>query len=97
MGERMPKRESSAPMDEMPAETVIQVVPVGPVVHEEPATLDAAFMLLCRAMMANLEEDVPSLMHVEEIMGWYVNGNHAIAWTHAVDTLGRVVGVSFSH
>jgi hypothetical protein len=67
-------------------------VPVAPVRHQE-ASLDAAFMLLCQAMVAELEDDLPGSIHAEEIMGWYTNGNTDIAWQHAVMLLETTIGV----
>ena len=71
--------ESSSIEAEMPAET-------------EP-TLDAAFVLLCQAMIARLEEDLPAQLHAEEIMGWHANGNVGVAWAHAILLLEQVIGV----
>ena len=55
--------------------------------------LDEAFMLLCRGMIERLEDDVPAQLHVEEIQGWYSNGNVAVAWAHAILVLEQVLGV----
>ena len=95
-GERMAKHDENptTDLDATPATITLQVVPVTPV-SRTVATLDAAFMLLCEAMVVALDanDDLPGVMHAEEIMGWYQNGNTAIAWQHAVLLLETAIGV----
>lgn len=61
-----------------------------------PPTLDEAFHTLCQALYPLLDEDLPRQMRSEEIRGWYQDGNHAIAWTHAMMLLESVLGVRLS-
>lgn len=56
-------------------------------------TLDDAFMTLCMAMEPRLDENMPALMHCQEIQGWFQNGNYQIAWQHAIQLLEGVLGV----
>ena len=70
----------------------VTVVPVGPITSTTDATLDSAFMMLCDALKTHLDDDLPAQLHCDEIQGWYANGNHGIAWAHAVQILERVVG-----
>ena len=67
---------------------------VGPLraVNETP-TLAEAFTMLCQALSAQLEDDLPAQLHCDEIQGWHANGNEGVAWQHAVQMLERVVGV----
>jgi len=44
-------------------------------------------------MIEQLEDDLPSQLHVEEILGWHANGNVGIAWAHAILILEQVIGV----
>ena len=84
-----PVEESSSMETEMPAaESGAEAVPAAPT-----TTLDEAFMLLCRGMIEKLEDDVPAQLHVEEMQGWYTNGNVAVAWAHAILVLEQVLGV----
>jgi len=81
--------ESSSIEAEMPVETAAE-----PETQVEPEpTLDAAFVLLCQAMIVRLEDDLPAQLHAEEIMGWHANGNTGVAWAHAVLLLEQVIGV----
>lgn len=59
----------------------------------ESPTLDTAFTVLCAALLAHeaLQENLPAYSHVEEILGWYANGNHGIAWQHAIQILEGVI------
>ncbi|HEY5867085.1 MAG TPA: hypothetical protein VI542_16305 [Candidatus Tectomicrobia bacterium] len=70
----------------------VDVVPVGPITSTAAATLDGAFTLLCEALKARLEDDLPAQLHCDEIQGFYANGNHTIAWGHAILHLEQVLG-----
>lgn len=91
----MPRTRSddSEVPEETPQDVVLQIVPVGPAAPAQVPTLDEAFVALCQAMSARLEENVPAQMHVEEIMGWHADGNHAVAWAHAILVLEQVLNV----
>ena len=81
--------ESSRMETEIPVIESVVDVPGAP----PTTTLDEAFMLLCRGMIEQLEDDVPAQLHVEEMQGWYTNGNVAVAWAHAILVLEQVLGV----
>lgn len=59
-----------------------------------PPTMDEAFHTLCRAMAVRLDENEPARLHCDDIRGWYANGNHVVAWTHAVQLLEGVLGAT---
>lgn len=73
--------------DERPPEPVVAVAPT-------PPTLGDAFRILCEAMAAHLDDDVPAQMHCDEMQSWYQNGpaNYPTAWRHAILMLEGIVG-----
>ena len=75
-------------------ETVPPAFATGPVSAQEPPTLGDAFRVLCEAMIPHLEDNVPAQLKCEEIQIWHANGNHAVAWTHAILLLEGILGVS---
>ncbi len=88
-----PIDESSMRVTETPVEAGPAEVATDGLEPMEPPTLGGAFFMLCEAMLPLLEDDLPEQLHVEQIMGFYANGNHAVAWTHAVLILEKVIGV----
>lgn len=73
--------------------TTLNVVPLA--LHPTPpATLHAAFSVLCKALEGELQatEQCETLGHVLDIQGWHANGNVVIAWQHAVRILAEVLG-----
>ena len=79
--------------------TLASSVPVsGPVSVTEsepvsvPPTLGMAFVALCEAMSPSFQEAIPDLLRCREIQGWYVNGNHIVAWSEAIRLLEQVLG-----
>ena len=63
--------------------------------HEAPTMADA-FRILCEAMAAQLEENLPAQMHCDTMQVWYQNGpaNYVTCWRHAVLVLEGIVGAS---
>ena len=85
--------DASAIPEGMIETPVVEVSPVASAPREESApTLDDAFHTLCRALYPLLEDDMPAQMHSNEIRAIYTDGNHGIAWTHAVMLLEQVLG-----
>ena|SRR3990167_3534094 len=82
-----PDEREDEGMPAVPPEPVVAVMPV-------PPTLGDAFRILCEAMAAHLEDDVPAQMHCDEIQSWYQNGpaNYRTCWTHAILMLEGIVG-----
>lgn len=77
-------------------------MPVAPVQGEAalelaPPTLEDAFRILCEAMMPHLEDNVPAYSHCLEIQRWHADGNHAIAFRHAIHLLEGILGVDLTH
>jgi hypothetical protein len=59
-------------------------------------TLDDAFFVLCRALLAQLDDNMPERLHVQQVMGFYVDGNTTVWWAHAIAVLEGVVGTSLT-
>ena len=63
--------------------------------HEAPTMADA-FRVLCEAMAAPLDENLPAQLHCDTMQAWYQNGpaNYVTCWRHAVLLLEGIVGAS---
>lgn len=59
--------------------------------HSAPS-LDEAFHTLCRALYPLLADDMPAQMHSNDIRAIYADGNHFVAWRHAILLLEQVLG-----
>lgn len=83
----MPKvsDQMCVPSEEDPQE------PMAPMATVEAPTLDDAFVVLARALLPLLEENMPMYTYVEECLGVYANGNHTIAWTRVIAILEGVL------
>ena len=70
---------------------------LAPVLAEREApTMADAFRILCEAMAAQLDDDLPAQMHCDTMQAWYQNGpaNYVTCWRHAVLMLEGIVGAS---
>lgn len=89
-------KQNSDSTIETPDENTLVVPPEleAPVVVPEPPTLDDAFTVLCQAMVARLDDNLPAQVHAQEVQAWFANGpaNHRAAWQHAVWLLEQVLG-----
>ena len=65
------------------------------VTHSAP-TMSDAFRILCEAMAAQLDDNLPAQMHCDTMQAWYQNGpaNYVTCWRHAVLLLEGIVGAS---
>lgn len=56
-------------------------------------TLDLAFSTLCQALLGHptVQDNMASYSHLEDLLGWYANGNHGVAWQHAIQILEGVI------
>lgn len=57
-----------------------------------PPTLDDAFATLAGALLPLLEEDIPTRLHLQEVMGWHADGNQIVSWQHLAHLLEGVLG-----
>ena len=89
-GGRMPRQ----PTQELQtAEDIsVNIVPVGSVKNNTPPTLENVFYMLCQALVEACKDNLGMSLHAEEIQGWYMDGNHTVAWAHAVMLLEQTLG-----
>lgn len=80
-----------------PVTMMIQPDPPAPPATVMPPTMAMAFMTLCQAMEPCFEDQIPEQVRCQEIMGWYDNGNHLVAWKEAVRMLEQVIGAGLGH
>ena len=75
-------------------EDAVAIVPV--VAEQSAPTMSDAFHILCEAMAAQLDDNLPAQMHCDTMQVWYQNGqaNYVTCWRHAVLLLEGIVGAS---
>lgn len=63
---------------------------------EESPSFDEAFMMLGKALVHHFADNIPAQLHAEEIQIWHINGNHVVAWQHAIQLLEQALDAKLS-
>jgi hypothetical protein len=85
--------EEPVAMPEVPVPVVsVHAAPDAPPVTPAPALVEA-FQMLCAALLPCLVHDAAAYQHCQLIQGWHGPSvaNQHVAWSHAMQLLGRVL------